>query len=360
MNYFIDKNIKNTKRVFPMQKRAGYLRLDMNENSEGLPKEFIAKVLNEITPEFLAMYPEPDRFMNKYAEYVGMSYNNILLTNGSDMAIRYILETFGEPGKEVVTVTPSFEMYRVNCNVLGLKNIPVPYDTDLKISINKIIKAINDDTRIVVLVNPNNPMGNVYSNEEIKLIIQRASDVGAIVIVDEAYHYFYKGTFVNEVLNYDNVIVLRTFSKLLSLAACRLGIIISNSKLISYIRNTRLTFDVNSIALLFAEKIFDSPLIIEQLIKRESRGKKYLINILEKNNYKYIKSKANFLLIRPKYYASSEIEEKLRKNKKILVHAYKNELLKDYFRVSIGSEKLMSIFLEAFFDIDKIQDSRGS
>ena len=108
--------VKGTFRIFPPQNRYGLLRYDMNENPEGLPKDFVDSVLREITPEFLSIYPEPDRFLRKYAEFIDVKFENLLCTNGSDMAIRYLLETFGEVGKEVVTVSPSFEMYWVNCN----------------------------------------------------------------------------------------------------------------------------------------------------------------------------------------------------------------------------------------------------
>ena len=140
---FVNENIKNTERVFPMQGRYGYLRYDMNENPEGLPEEFVKSVLKEITPEFLAIYPEPDRFLHKYAHSLNVGYDNVMATNGSDMAIRYLLETFGEPGKDVVTVSPSFEMYWVNCNILGYHHVPVSYEPDLTIRIEKITDAIN-------------------------------------------------------------------------------------------------------------------------------------------------------------------------------------------------------------------------
>lgn len=91
--YYVNENIKNTKRIFPQQGRYAYKRYDMNENPEGLPKAFVDSVLKEITPEFLSVYPEPDRFLNKYASFVGVSYDNVLTTNGSDTAIRYLLET---------------------------------------------------------------------------------------------------------------------------------------------------------------------------------------------------------------------------------------------------------------------------
>ena len=255
MKYYVNENIKNTVRVFPRQKRYNCLRYDMNENPEGLPKDFVDSVLKEITPEFLAIYPEPDKFLNKYANFIGAQYENVVATNGSDMAIRYILETFGETGKSVVTVSPSFEMYWVNCNILGLKHKPVAYNDDLTINIENIINAIDLDTRVVVLLNPNNPVGNVYTEEEFRLVLKRTQEVGAILVVDEAYHYFYKNTFIDYALKEPNVIVLRTFSKMFSIAACRLGVAISNPQIIDYIKRGKLTFDVNSIALLFGERI---------------------------------------------------------------------------------------------------------
>lgn len=353
MKLNVNENIKNTVRVFPMQGRYEYLRYDMNENPEGLPKEFVDSVLKEITPEFLSIYPEPDKFINKYVEFVGnnLTYDNVLTTNGSDMAIRYILETFGEVDKEVVTVSPSFEMYWVNCNILGYKHVPVLYENDLTINVEKIINAINKNTRIVVLLNPNNPVGNVYTENELEKVIKKAEEVGAIVIIDEAYHYFYDKTFMNYALERDNVIVLRTFSKLMSLAACRLGIIISNPNIIHYIKNARLTFDVNSIALLFAERLVESPDIINNLIDIAKEGKAYALKSLEEHNYWCKDCMGNFIFIKPNHNAK-EISEKLEKNKKILVHPYSNELLKDYLRVSTGSKKAMEIFLDAFYELD--------
>ena len=174
----------------------------MNENPEGLPKDFIEMVKKEITPEFLATYPEQGRFLKKYANYTKMPLENIMATNGSDMAIRYIFETFGELGKDVVTVSPSFEMYRVHCSILGYNCVQIEYDDNFTLSVDKIVAAINDRTRIVVLVNPNNPVGNTYSENEIEVIVNRANESGAIVIIDEAYHYFYSKTSLDLIKKY--------------------------------------------------------------------------------------------------------------------------------------------------------------
>lgn len=351
MKYYVNENIKNTVRVFPRQKRYNCLRYDMNENPEGLPKDFVDSVLKEITPEFLAIYPEPDKFLNKYANFIGAQYENVVATNGSDMAIRYILETFGEAGKCVVTVSPSFEMYWVNCNILGLKHKPVAYNDDLTINIENIINAIDLDTRVVVLLNPNNPVGNVYTEEEFRLVLKRTQEVGAILVVDEAYHYFYKNTFIDYALKEPNVIVLRTFSKMFSIAACRLGVAISNPQIIDYIKRGKLTFDVNSIALLFGERLLDHPEVYKELIQIQDEGEAYILANLKENGYECRDCRGNFIFIKPKHDALMVVKQ-LEEQYNVLVHGYSNALLKNYIRVSTGSIKSMEKFLKYFYLVD--------
>ena len=352
MDTYVNPFIKNTVRVFPQQGRYGKLRYDMNENPEGLPSEFVDTVLREITPEFLSIYPEPDRFLRRYADFVGVKFENLMCTNGSDMAIRYLLETFGEVGKDVVTVAPSFEMYWVNCNILGYKHVPVAYESDLTIKVEKIVAAINKNTRIVVLLNPNNPVGNVYSDADFEAVQRRAEEVGALVIVDEAYHYFYSKSFLPAALAKPNVVVMRTFSKLMSLAACRLGVIIGNPTLIGYVRNARLTFDANAIALLFAERLMEHSEIVQELIRTQQDGKDYALTSLAEHGYWAKDCTGNFIFIKPKTDAH-EIARRLEVEKNVLVHPYGNPLLKDYIRVSTGSRTAMSKFLDAFFELDK-------
>ena len=191
----------------------------------------------------------------------------------------------------------------------------------------------------------------VKTEEELQQVIDRAKQVGAIVIIDEAYHYFYPNTFIEHALQDGNVVVLRTFSKLFSIAACRLGVIVSSPEIIHYVKNARLTFDANAIALLFAERILDHPELVEELIRIEKEGKAYTLEELRKKGYECRDCRGNFIFVKPRHDAK-EITERLEKEKQVLVHAYGNELLKEYIRVSVGSKKAMQIFLDAFFEVD--------
>lgn len=349
--YYVNEDVRNCLRVFPEQGRYGYARYDMNENPEGLPQGFVEEVLQEITPEFLATYPEPDPFIKLYADYLGVSKESVAVTNGSDMGIRFIMEVFAEKGSSVVTVTPSFEMYAVNCSMLGLKHVPVSYDADMTMNAEKILAAIDETTDLVVLLNPNNPIGTVYTEEEARSIIEKAASVGAVVIIDEAYHYFYEHTFLPLIQEYENVVILRTFSKLFSLAAVRMGMMISNPTFIGYVKKAMPSFEVNAIALKFGEHFMQHTELIEELKKAEAEGKAYALETLENAGYQTYVSCGNFIFIEPKK-PVSEVRDALRE-RKILIKTYGNEFLKKYIRVSTGSKKAMKNFLDAFFEVEK-------
>lgn len=348
--YYVNENIANTERIFPEQNRMGYLRLDMNENPEGLPEEIVKKLRDEITPSFLACYPEPDIFKEKYSSLIGVEPSQLCVTNGSDNAIRYILQTFARSNAEVLTVTPTFEMYMVNCWLLGLKHKAIPYGKDMKVDPRQIINNISDDTDVVVLVNPNNPIGDVYQESDVRDILKTASDHNAIVVIDEAYHYFTNNTQIGLISEFDNLIILRTFSKCLSLAGVRLGVAISNSKIAHYLNNLRVTFEVNSIALKCGEIILDTPGLIDELAGIQIEGRNYLVDTLRKNGYEVLSSESNFVSFRPNN-DPAIVSSKLREEK-ILVKTFGSGPLKSWIRVNTGNVEIMKKFIDALLRVD--------
>ena len=348
---YVKECVKDIVRIGGRQGRAEFLRLDMNENPEGLPKELVEKVKEKLTPEFFSTYPEPERFLKILAEYLGVKRENVCVTNGSDMAIRYLFEVFGRPGSSVVTVSPTFEMYRINCLIFGLKHKPVMYNPDFSLDFSKVLDAITEDVSIVSVLNPNNPIGTVYTEEQFDAIAGRAKEVGALVIVDEAYHYFYDKTFLNKIFDYDNVVLIRTFSKLFSVAAIRLGFIVGNEKLVKYVWNVRPTFDTNAVALTFGETLLTEPGLCEKLVAIEKEGRTYLTESLSEHGYEYFAENGNYAFIRTKT-SVSQVKERLEE-KRILIKTYNQEILKGYIRISTGSKKIMKQFTEALYEVDR-------
>lgn len=349
--YYVNPNIKNLYRTSYSESRKNYVRLDMNENPEGLPTPFFEQVMESITPDYVAMYPEMDTVIEKLAEYLHCQPENISLTNGSDDAIRLLFEVFGEPGKKVVSVSPSFEMYAVYMNMYGMVHSPVTYDDNFNVSVENTLNQIDSDTGIVVLLNPNSPIGTSWQENEVRAIIEKARENNALVVIDEAYYYFSPTTFKHYMNDYDNVLIFRTFSKMLSIAGCRIGYIIANHEIITEIKKACSTYPINCFALQFAEKILDNPQIIDDLIERERQGREYLLEQLKKHNYEYHFNHGNYVLIR------SNKKPKLifpaLKEKNILIKTYSAPILSNWIRVTTGSIQVMRLFWEHFEEIDK-------
>lgn len=348
--YKLKPGIEELYRVSPHQGRASYLRLDMNENPEGLPAEFFNKVVSKLTPELLAMYPENGVLIQKLADYLGVTADMVTLSNGSDEAIKCIFEVFGNSGN-VVSVYPTFEMYAVYSKMYCLEHRIINYGSDFSVKIEDIIAAIDSDTAIVSLLNPNNPIGNVYTQEEIERVIKKAGECGAVVVIDEAYHYFYPNTFIELAGKYDNVIVTRTFSKLCSIAGCRIGYAVGSTRLITLLNKVRGTYCINAVALAFAEAILDDKELIPALVKKEKAGRDYVLASLEENGYTHYAENGNYIFIKP-HRPAGEVSAALAEEK-VLVKTYSHPLLKDYIRITTGGVEPMQRFCKIFYKVDK-------
>lgn len=351
--YYVDPKTEGLYRIFDQNERKDYLRLDLNENPGGLPEDFIRKVLSDITPQFLAQYPETLHFTEVLADFLGTDISHLCLVNGSAEGIRYIIQAFTSPNGRIVGVVPSYFMFQVYSEMYGRNFVKVPYNEDLSMDVNNIIAEMTEDTQLLILLNPNNPMGNVYTDEEFEKILKCAKEKQITILIDEAYHYFYPKTFIKYALEGEHIFITRTFSKLFSLAGCRLGYVAGWPEGIKMVQKMCTPHNTNAFAMKFAEAILKDPVILQTLIRNFTLGREYLINWLDEHGYPHKGEAGNFIFIKPKTDAQS-IVNRMKSEKKILIKTYPNVgEFGNCLRVSIGEKQYMERFIQALVELDK-------
>ena len=351
--YYLNTNIKDLHRIFDQNERKDYLRLDLNENPGGLPEDFVRDVLSEVTPQLVAQYPETLQFTEVLAKYLKTDISNICLVNGSSEGIRYIIQAFTSQNGRIVGVVPSYFMFQIYSKMYDRNFVKVVYNDDLTMDVDNIIDALTYDTQLLILLNPNNPMGNVYTADEFEKILKAAKQKQITVLIDEAYHYFYPETFMKYALTQEHIFVTRTFSKLFSMAGCRLGYVAGWPEGVKMVQKLCTPHNTNAFAMLFAEKILETPGVLDGLINRFKEGRAYLINELDKLGYPHKGEAGNFLFIKPKTDAQ-RIVERMKYEKKILIKTYPDVgKFGDCLRVTIGEKRFMEKFISALVELDK-------
>lgn len=351
--YYLNPNVESLFRIFDQNERKDYLRLDLNENPGGLPEAFVRSVLQDVTPQFVAQYPETLHFSEVLARYLGTDISHLCLVNGSAEGIRYVIQAFTGEGGRIVGVVPSYFMFQVYSEMYGRNFVKVPYEADLSMDVGRIIESLTDDTQLLILLNPNNPMGNVYTDDEFERIMLTAREKQITVLVDEAYHYFYPNTFIKYALQDEHVFVTRTFSKLFSMAGCRLGYVVGWPQGIEMVQKLCTPHNTNAFAMKFAEAVLTTPGMLEELIAKFEGGRNYLINWLDDHGYPHKGEAGNFIFIKPRTSAQT-IVDRMKSEKKILIKTYPNVgEFGNCLRVSIGEKQYMELFTDALADLDR-------
>jgi histidinol-phosphate aminotransferase len=316
------------------------VKLDANESPfSPLPADKLAALGKLLRA--LNRYPDPEgkELKTAIAKNLGISSNKILLGNGSDEIIYYLITTIGGP---VLFPTPTFVMYGIIANALGQKAIPIPLDDEFDLDTGKILAAIKKyNPKLIFLSSPNNPTGNCFSTDRILKII-RASK--GLVVVDEAYQPFASRMgFLPLLRDYPNLIISRTMSKI-GFASLRVGYMIADEILISEIEKVRLPYNVNTLSQTIATigakngRLVDSS--VREIVSERERLMKALDAIPE---IEPCPSEANFILFRTP--DPDTLFSKLLKRGILIKNV--NGLIPNAMRVTVGNRKENDQFISA-------------
>lgn len=326
------------------------VKLDAMENPYLLPQDLRDEIARLVADAAINRYPdagaqqlkEDIRRVSKLPP--GM---DVLLGNGSDEIIQLLALAVAKPGAVLLSVEPSFVMYRMIASFVGMRYVGVPLDEDFSLDPKAMLDAIRrEQPALVFLAYPNNPTGNLFDAAAIKRIIAAAP---GLVVVDEAYYAFARDSFIPHLAKYDNLLVMRTFSKL-GMAGLRLGFLAGPAAWLSQLEKLRLPYNVGVLPQLVAARLLqhhDVLLAQAERIKQERARLLAALNAIV--GIRTYSSEANFILFRVA--KATQIFEGL-KQRGVLIKSLSggHPALADCLRVTVGSPEEDARFIAALQD----------
>jgi histidinol-phosphate aminotransferase len=319
------------------------LLLDFNESVLPPPPEVGQALRRFIAEGRLQVYPDYDGFETRLAAFHGLSAEQVIVTNGSDQGIDIVLRALLDAGDAMVFPEPSFAIYPQVAGTLGARLISPPYREDMSYPAESVQEALAAGARVLVVVNPNNPTGTMIDPADLEAILREHPDLA--VIVDEAYAEFTGKSVLGWVSRFENLAVLRTFSKAYALPSLRLGFVAANAGFIRELYKIRGPYDVNMMAVVAAEAQLDHPGHWRAYVREVMDVAKPRVEaFLRERGVRFYPGAANFLLIRPSDCAGAVA---FLREHGILVRPQKG-LAAGCFRLSIGPLAAMERFMALY------------
>ena len=328
----------------PLENRdpEAFLLMDFNESPLPPPPSIIQKI-SEFLNSHVHVYPNYGDFFEELGNYSGVSAENLLLTNGSDQAIDIIMRSLFEYGEEAAMVQPGFQMYDQTVSTLGCKLSGPQFPADFNFPHQELKESVNTKTRLIILINPNNPTGTYVSLEQIEDLLK--SFPGIPLLVDEAYYEFTSDSCVSLLSSYPNLIVIRTFSKALALPSLRLGYVIARPDFILELQKIRGPYDVNVVAVLAASEQLKHPEHWQKMVRHlMDECKPAIEKYFDEMQVRYFSSKANFMLVEP---PDVQHAYKFLIDNKILVRPMRRPI-SHTFRMSLRMMPEMQRFMDVY------------
>lgn len=326
------------------------IKLDAMENPYHWPETMVDEWFDVLKNVELNRYPDPTA--RKLTEQLRTAMQvpdgaDIILGNGSDEIIQMIAMALSGKERVLLSVEPGFVMYRMIATFADMEYVGVTLNEDFSLNETALLNAIEvNEPAVVFIAYPNNPTGNLFDENIIKRVIEAAPGV---VIVDEAYHAFASSSFMPLVNEYDNLLVMRTVSKM-GLAGLRLGLLAGNPKWLHEFDKLRLPYNINTLTQASAEFALKHIEILNQQTQKICEDRETLFNELKQvDGLQVFPSSANFILVRVAQGQADDIFNKLKQQGVLIKNLNPaGGLLKDCLRITVGTPQENKKFLDAF------------
>lgn len=331
---------------------SGIIKLASNENPLGPSPKAIAAAAEAL--KNVHLYPDAlyFRLRQKLSEYTGVDMQNITLGNGSENCLECLIKAYIDEGDKVVMDQYAFATIRILVKAYGAEEVLIP-SQNYRHDVKSIADAVDAKTKMVFVVNPNNPTGTYVTHKELLYLLDKIpSDV--IVVVDEAYfEYLDKADYPNTVKlleKYDNLVVSRTFSKVFGIAGLRLGYLLTSFQVSELLNRSRMPFNVNNCAVAAGIASLEDDDFLAKTRKVNADGLQQVSHGLEQLGISYTPSVGNFIMVDMKRNALDIYNDILHKG--VIVRPLVPYGLPNHLRITIGTHeqnlKLLAILKEVY------------
>jgi histidinol-phosphate aminotransferase len=336
------ENIDVLKKKYNIRKIT---KLDANENPNCMK---ISKLKMKNILNLINYYPDNDctNLRSKLSQSLRIPENYFLFGNGSSEIISLIIKAFINKGEKVITPVPTFTPYIIESKIAGAKVEKVELTQNYKIDLEKIIEKIDNSTKLIVLINPHNPTGTLIEKDEFYNFMKKVP-ANVLVLLDEAYiEYVDENKKIDakkSIDNYENLFILRTFSKAYGLAGIRVGYLIANPKIIESVEKVKPSVNLSCVSEFLAIQALQNKKYLEKTISINNIAREKFYKALDELKIFYIDSYTNFVMIRPNENADV-LYQKLLNEGIVVNHNFHN--MEDFLRITIGNKKQMNTVIK--------------
>ncbi|NKB66392.1 MAG: aminotransferase class I/II-fold pyridoxal phosphate-dependent enzyme [Candidatus Latescibacteria bacterium] len=330
--------------VAPLEGRRPMLRLDFNENILG-PSSKVVEAIRQMPAQLYATYPEYEGLTQAYAGSLAIDANWVGAFNGADAAIRALFDAYGEAGSPFLCAVPSFGYYLPCAQQQGMAIEEVPYAADLSYPLAEIGQRLQEGPRLFFICNPNNPTTTLIAPQTIVDLARSAPDT--LVVVDEIYAGFTGQSVVPLLAELDNVVVLRSLSKMAGMAALRMGFAVGHPTIID--RMTRVTgpYDINALAVAASFAALEDKDYIRCYVEQVAAAKSWTQEQFDQLGVRYMSQGGNYMLVWPPGDCQGVVQG--LRERGILVRSMAGKPVIDgSFRLTVGPLEQMRQFMAAF------------
>ena len=333
--------------AYPVPPSAGMVKLDAMENPYALPQSLRDEIARLVADAAINRYPDAraQSLKEQICAVTGLPQGmEVLLGNGSDEIIQLLALAVAKPGATLLSVEPSFVMYKMIAAFVGMNYVGVPLTENFALDLPAMLAAIQrHQPALVFLAYPNNPTGSLFDADAIAQIIAAAP---GLVVVDEAYYAFASASFIPMLAHYSNLLVMRTFSKL-GMAGLRLGFLAGGKPWLEHLEKLRLPYNVGVLTQQVAEKLLQHHDVLLRQAEQIKQDRAWLYERLVGTvDVRAYASEANFILFHVAH--ATKVFEGL-KQRGVLIKNMNggHSALTDCLRVTVGTPEENELFIKA-------------